>query len=173
MIDGKCICILIEEGFEDIEVVEPLRVLKEFGAKVLLINLVSRPTCKGTRGNAMVKIDFCADEVKASDFDAIIIPGGTVDDKMRLNNNIIDLLKEANNAGKVLAAISEGSQLLIWADIAQDRRLTSLPSISADLKNAGADWVDKPVVKDGNLITARRPADVPRFNRAIIDMLSD
>jgi len=73
----------------------------------------------------------------------------------------------------VLAAISEGSQLLIWADIAQDRRLTSLPSISADLKNAGADWVDKPVVKDGNLITARRPADIPRFNRAIIDMLSD
>jgi protease I len=173
MIDGKCICILIEEGFEDIEVVEPLRVLKDFGAKVLLINLVSGPTYRGKRGNAMVKIDFCADEVKAGDFDAIIIPGGTVADKMHLNNKIINLLKEANDAGKVIAAISEGPQLLIWADIAQGRCLTSLPSISADLKNAGADWVDEPVVKDGNLITARRPADVPRFNRAIIDMLSE
>lgn len=161
MIDGKCICILIEEGFEDIEVAEPLRVLKDFGAKVLLINLVSQPTCKGNRGNAMVKIDFSVDKVKASEFDAIIIPGGTVADKMRLNNNMIDSLKEANNTGKVIAAISEGPQLLMWADIAQGRSLTSLPSIAADLKNAGADWVDEPVVKDGNLVTARRPADVP------------
>jgi protease I len=173
MINGKCICILIEEGFEDIEVVEPLRVLKDFGAKVLLIDLVSQPTCKGKRGNAMVKIDFSVNEVKASDFDAIIIPGGTVADKMQLNNKIIDLLKEANDTDKIIAAISEGPQLLIWADIAQGRRLTSLPSIAADLKNAGADWVDEPVVKDRNFITARRPADVPRFNRAIIDMLSD
>jgi protease I len=86
---------------------------------------------------------------------------------------MIDLVRRAFDLGKVVAAVCHGPQLLISADIVAGRRVTSWPSIAIDLKNAGANWVDEPVVRDGNLITARKPSDLPRFNKAIIDALKN
>jgi protease I len=173
MLDGKRICIFIEDGFEDLQVIEPLRAMKDLGAKVLLVNHGLQPAYKGKRGDTIVKADMSVDEVEADDFDAIIIPGGAVADRMCLNERVIDLLKKANEAGKVIAAISEGSQLLVSADMVRGRRLTSLPSMASGLRDAGANWINEPVVTDGNLITACRPADVPRFNRAVMEALTD
>ncbi len=171
MLDGKRIAILAEEGFEDSELIEPLRAMKNAGARVLVVGSGSQASYRGKRGSATVRVDTTADKVKAEDFDAIIVPGGYAPDKMRLHQPMIDLVREAYHLGKVIAAICHGPQLLISADIVRGRRLTSWPSIAVDLKNAGADWVDAPLVQDGNLITSRKPADLPRFNQAIIKVL--
>lgn len=170
-LEGKRIAILAEEGFEDVELVEPLKAMKEAGAKVVVVGSGSKPRYKGKRGDATVRVDASADRVKVTDFDAIIIPGGYAPDKMRLHQPMIDLVKKAHDLGKVVAAVCHGPQLLISADIVRGRRVTSWPSIAVDLKNAGADWVDEPVARDGNLITSRKPADLPRFNKAIIEAL--
>jgi len=111
--------------------------------------------------------------VRAEDFDGIIVPGGYAPDKMRLHQSMVDLIRKASDGGKLIAAICHGPQLLISADIVRGRRVTSWPSIAVDLKNAGAEWANTPVVQDGNLITARKPADLPRFNKAIIQALQE
>ena len=173
MLNGKRIAILAEEGFEDSELIEPMRALKDAGARVLIVGSGSQATYIGKRGGATVIVDATADKVKAEDFDAIIVPGGYAPDKMRLYQSMIDLVRKAHDLGKVVAAICHGPQLLISAEIVRGRRVTSWPSIAVDLRNAGADWVDAPVVQDGNLITSRKPADLPRFNKAIIEALRD
>ncbi len=173
MLNGKRIAILAEEGFEDSELIEPMRAMKNAGAKVLILGTGSQQSYKGKRGRITVIVDDTADKVKAEDLDAIIVPGGYAADKMRLYQSMVDLVRKAHDLGKVIAAICHGPQLLISADIVSGRRVTSWPSIAVDLRNAGADWVDEPVVQDGNIITARKPADLPRFNKAIIEALRD
>jgi protease I len=171
MLDGKKIAILAEEDFEDSELIEPLRAMKNAGAKVVIVGSGSKETYKGKRGSATVRVDATADKVKAEDFDAIIVPGGYAADKMRLHQPMVDLVRKAYDLGKVVAAICHGPQLLISAGIVRGHRVTSWPSVAVDLRNAGADWVDAPVTQDGNLITSRKPADLPRFNKAIIEAL--
>lgn len=171
MLQGKRIAILVEEGFEDSELIEPHRAMKDVGAKVVVVGSGSNNSYKGKRGKAIITVDTIADNVKAQDFDAVIVPGGYAPDKMRMHQPMIDLVRKAHDLGKVIAAICHGPQLLISADIVRGRRVTSWPSIAIDLKNAGADWVDEAVVKDRNLITSRKPADLPRFNKAIIEAL--
>jgi len=173
MLNGKRVAILAEEDFEDSELIEPMRALKGTGARVLIVGSGSQETYRGKRGSATVRVDATADKVKAEDFDAVIVPGGYAPDKMRLHQSMIDLIRKAHDLGKVVAAICHGPQLLISAEIVKGRRVTSWPSIALDLRNAGADWVDEPVVQDENLITSRKPADLPRFNKAIIKALQD
>jgi len=173
MLDGKKIAILAEEDFEDSELIEPLRAMKNAGAKVMIVGSGSQETYRGKRGSAIVKADATADNVKAEDFDAVIVPGGYAPNKMRLHQSMVDLVRKAYDSGKVVAAICHGPQLLISADIVRGRRVTSWPSVAVDLRNAGADWVDAPVVQDGNLITSRKPADLPKFNKAIIEALRE
>lgn len=171
MLEGKHIAILVEEDFEDSELMEPLRAMKDGGARVVIVGSGSKQSYKGKRGSATIAVDTTADKVKPEDFDAIIIPGGYAPDKMRLYQSMIDLVKKAHDEGKVIAAICHGPQLLISADIVKGHRVTSRPSIVVDLKNAGATWVDEPVVRDNNIITSRRPVDLPKFNKAIIEAL--
>ncbi|MBA7486246.1 Protein/nucleic acid deglycase 2 [subsurface metagenome] len=171
MLEGKRIAILAEQDFEDTELIEPLRAMKDAGARVIVVGSGSRESYKGKRGTATIKVDATADKVKAEDFDAVIVPGGYAPDKMRLHQSMIDLVREAYDSGKVVAAICHGPQLLISADVVREHRVTSWPSVAIDLKNAGANWVDEPVVQDGNIITSRKPADLPKFNKAIIDAL--
>ncbi|MCX6010933.1 MAG: type 1 glutamine amidotransferase [Chloroflexi bacterium] len=173
MLDGKRIAILAEEDFEDSELIEPLRSMKNAGARVVIVGTGSKESYQGKRGNASVSVDTTADKVKVEDFDAVIIPGGYAPDKMRRDPSMVELVKKAYELGKVVAAICHGPQLLISANIVRGRKVTSWPSIAVDLENAGADWVDAPVVQDGNLITSRKPADLPRFNKAIIEALRD
>lgn len=171
MLVGKRIAILAEDDFEDSELTEPLRAMKDADASVLIVGSGSKRSYKGKRGSTEVTADKTADKVEASQFDAIIIPGGYAPDKMRLHQPMIDLVRKAHTDGKIIAAVCHGPQLLISADIVKGRRVTSWPSVAIDLRNAGAIWVDEAVVKDGNIITSRRPADLPKFNKAIIEAL--
>lgn len=171
MLEGKRIAILAEEDFEDSELVEPLRAMKNAGARVIIVGSGTKQSYTGKRGSATITADVTADKVKAEDFDAIIVPGGYAPDKMRLHQSMIDLVRKAHDLGKVIAAVCHGPQLLISAGVVRGRRVTSWPSVTVDLQNAGANWVDEPVVQDGNLITSRKPADLPRFNKAIVEAL--
>jgi len=143
MLDGKRIAILAEDGFEDSELIGPMRAMKDAGARVVIVGSGSKGSHEGKRGNTTVKVDVIADKTSANNFDAVIVPGGYAPDKMRLHQPMV----------------------------VRGRRVTSWPSIAVDLRNAGAEWVDEPVVQDGNLITARKPADLPKFNKAIIEAL--
>ena len=171
MLDGKKVAILAEEDFEDSELIEPLRSLKNAGARVVIVGSGSQETYKGKRGKATIRVHATADKVDAGDFDAIIVPGGYAADKMRAHQSMVDLVRKAYDLGKVVAAICHGPQILISADIVRGHRVTSWPSVAVDLRNAGAEWLDVPVVQDGNLITSRKPADLPRFNKAVIEAL--
>jgi len=171
VLEEKRIAILVEQDFEDAELTEPLRAMKDAGATVVIVGSGSRQSYQGKKRVAEVTVDTTADKVKVEEFDAIIVPGGYAPDKMRLHQPMIDLVKDAYKAGKIIAAVCHGPQLLISAGIVKGRRVTSWSSVAIDLVNAGAVWVDEPVVRDGNIITSRKPADLPEFNKAIIKAL--
>jgi protease I len=126
---------------------------------------------RGKRGGG-IQADLSAGSARMSDFDALVIPGGHAPDRMRLRHAMVDLARDAMETGKTVAAICHGPQLLISANVLRGRTLTCWPSIAVDVKNAGGLYVDKPVVEDGNLITSRKPDDVPAFCDAIIRALS-
>jgi protease I len=170
-LEGKKIAILIEADFEDDEVTKPHEAMKQAGAKVIIVGSKAGEKYQGKRHEAEIVSDTTADRVNHQDLDAVIVPGGYAPDKMRLHQPMIDLVRKAYDSGILVATVCHGPQLLISADIVRGKRMTSWPSIAVDLKNAGAEWVDKEVVKDGNLISSRKPSDLPSFNKAIIEAL--
>jgi protease I len=172
VLSGKRVAILVEDGFEDRELTGPRDALSAAGARVIIVGPTAGTDFRGKRGEAIVTSDLAAGAVKLQDFDALVIPGGHAPDRMRMRHAMVDLTREAMDAGKPVAAICHGPQLLISADALRDRTLTCWPSIAIDVKNAGGLYVDKPVVEDGNLITSRKPDDVPVFSEAIIRALS-
>ena len=171
-LSGKRIAILVEDEYEDRELTGPLEALRAAGAAVTLVGPVQGATYSGKRGEAVVTSDLAAGAVRMKDFDALVIPGGHAPDKMRMRHAMVDLTREMMEAGKPVAAICHGPQLLISANAVRGRTLTCWPSIAIDVKNAGGLYVDKPVVEDGNLITSRKPDDVPAFSEAIIKALN-
>jgi len=170
-LQGKRVAILVEDGFEDRELTGPLEALREAGATVTLVGPTAGAEFKGKRGLATVKADVAAGAARMKDFDALVIPGGHAPDKMRMRHAMVDLARDAMEANKPVAAICHGPQLLISAIALRGRTLTCWPSIAIDVMNAGGLYVDKPVVEDGNLITSRKPDDVPVFSEAIIKKL--
>jgi protease I len=168
---GKRIAILIEDEFEDLELVGPRDALRFSGAEVSIVGPAAGTDYRGKRG-ASVRSDRAAGGATIAEFDALIIPGGHAPDRMRMRHAMVDLARDAMAAGKTVAAICHGPQLLISANALRGRTLTCWPSIAIDVKNAGGLYVDKPVVEDGNLITSRKPDDVPAFNEAIIRALT-
>jgi protease I len=171
-LSGKRVAMLVEDDFEDRELTGPLEALRGAGATVTLVGPTAGTQFKGKRGEAIVTSDLAAGSAKMKDFDALVIPGGHAPDKMRMRHAMVDLARDAMEAGKPVAAICHGPQLLISANSLRGRTLTCWPSIAIDVKNAGGLYVDKPVVEDSNLITSRKPDDVPAFNEAIIRALS-
>jgi deglycase len=169
---GKRVAMFVEDEFEDRELTGPLEALRAAGAAVRIVGPSAGAEYKGKRGHAVVKADVAAGSVKLVDFDALVIPGGHAPDKMRMRHAMVDLAREAMESGKPVAAICHGPQVLISANALRGRTLTCWPSIAIDVKNAGGLYVDKPVVEDGNLITSRKPDDVPMFSEAIIKALS-
>ena len=169
---GKRVAILVEDEFEDRELTGPLEALRTAGVIVSLVGPTAGADYKGKRGHAVVKSDVAAGSVTVVDFDAIVIPGGHAPDKMRMRHAMVDLVRDAMNAGKPVAAICHGPQVLISANALRGRTLTCWPSIAIDVKNAGGLYVDKPVAEDGNLITSRKPDDVPMFSEAILRALA-
>jgi len=171
MLEGYRVGILVEQGFEDSELVETARAMSDSGAIVVMIGSGSGTSYRGMRGKVRTRVDSTAGNMRVDQLDALVIPGGYAPDKMRLHQSMVDLVRRAHDLGKVVGAICHGPQLLISADVVRGRRVTSWPSIAIDLTNAGATWVDEPVVQDRNIITASRPADLPRFNKMVIDAL--
>jgi protease I len=168
---GRTIAMLVEEEFEDRELVGPLDALRAAGATVTIVGPTARTEYRGKRGSAVVTADMAAGAARIADFDALVIPGGHAPDRMRMRHAMVDLARDAMQAGKPVAAICHGPQVLISANVLRGRTLTCWPSIAIDVKNAGGLYVDKPVVEDGNLITSRKPDDVPQFSEAIIRAL--
>src|SRR5919205_738548 len=171
-LSGKRVAILVEDGFEDRELTGPRDALEAAGATVTIVGPTAGAEFRGKRGEAVVTAGLAAGSARLKDFDAIVIPGGYAPDKMRMRHAMVDLAREAMDAGKPVAAICHGPQLLISANVLRGRTLTCWPSIAVDVKNAGGLYVDKPVVEDGNLITSRKPDDVPLFSDAIVRALT-
>ena len=169
---GKRVAILVEDDFEDRELVGPLEALRAAGADVKLVGPTAGSEYRGKKGTSVVTADLAAGAAQIKNFDALVIPGGYAPDRMRMRHAMVDLVRDAMDAGKPVAAICHGPQLLISANALRGRTLTCWPSIAIDVKNAGGLYVDKPVVEDGNLITSRKPDDVPMFSDAIIRALS-
>ena len=172
VLSGKRVALLVEEGFEDRELTGPLDALRAAGAAVTLVGATAKTEYHGKRGEATVTSDIAAGSARMREFDALVIPGGYAPDKMRMRHAMVDLARDAMEAGKPVAAICHGPQVLISANVLRGRTLTCWPSIAIDVKNAGGLYVDKPVVEDGNLITSRKPDDVPAFSEAIIRALA-
>ena len=171
-LSGKRVAMLVEDEFEDRELTGPLESLRAAGAVVTVIGPTKGASYRGKKGEATMTAELSAGEAHMRDFDALVIPGGHAPDKMRLRHAMVDLARDAMEAGKPVAAICHGPQVLISANVLRGRTLTCWPSIAIDVKNAGGLYVDKPVVEDGNLITSRKPDDVPLFSQALVRALS-
>ena len=167
---GKRIAILAEDNYQDLELWYPLLRLREEGAEVMVIGTGSAKTYTSKHGYP-VTVDAAADEVKAADFDAIIVPGGYAPDLLRRYEAVLKLVREAHQQGKVIAAICHAGWVLISAGILRGRKVTCVSAIKDDVINAGATYVDQKVVQDGNIITSRMPTDLPAFCRTIIAAL--
>jgi protease I len=168
---GKRVAMLVEDDFEDRELTEPVERLRTAGVEVVIVGPVLGRGYRGLKGTATVTAELAAGGSRVADFDAVVIPGGWAPDRIRMRHAMVDLVRDAMNAGKLVAAICHGPQGLISANVLRGRTVTCWPSIAIDVKNAGGRYVDRPVVEDGNLITSRRPDDAPVFADAILRAL--
>jgi len=170
---GKKVAILAEQGFEQVEMVEPRKALEDAGAQTALVSPATTAKIKAwnhKRWGRSYKVEVPLAEAQPENYDALLLPGGVMNpDKLRRNQQALDFVKAFFDSGKPVAAICHGPWTLIDAGLVKGRRLTSYHSIQTDLKNAGAEWVDEEVVEDNNLVTSRQPDDIPAFNRKIIE----
>src|SRR5436190_8050441 len=175
-LNGKKVAILTETGFEEVELTSPKKALEEAGA---VVHIVSPQKDKVKAWNhdhwsIELPVDVSIDEADADDYDALMIPGGVLNpDKMRLNEKCVEFAQQFLEAGKPVAAICHGPQLLIETGMVSGRHITSYPSIKTDLENAGAIWSDKEVIVDNGLVTSRSPKDLPAFNKKMIEEIKE
>ena len=165
------IAIPIGEDFEDSELAVPRDRLRAAGHVVVTIGVAAGRTVVGKRRRESVVVDARAGDCDPMAFDAIVIPGGYSPDHLRTDEDLVTFLRKFGATGRPIAAVCHGPQLLIEADLVRGRTVTSWPSVRKDLVNAGAAWVDRPVVEDANLITSRRPDDLEAFSSAILRRL--
>lgn len=167
-LSNKTIAVLSVDGFEDSELTSPVEAVKEAGASVRIVSTESG-SIEGKNGTKVDVDSTTADEVN-SEFDAIILPGGTGNsDTIRTDENAVAIVKKHVEAGKPLGVICHGAWILTDADVLKGRTITSYASIKTDLINAGAKWVDEEVVIDNGLISSRTPDDLPAFDKALVE----
>jgi protease I len=175
-LNGKKIAILVEDGFEQIELTSPKQALEEAGAKTFIIS-PKRDKVQGwehTKWGQEFPVDVGIEQAKANDYDALLLPGGVMNpDKLRTNKKAVQFVQSFFDQHKPVAAICHGPWLLVEADVVKGRKVTSYPSIQTDLKNAGANWVDQEVVVDQGLVTSRKPDDLPAFNRKLVEEIAE
>jgi protease I len=171
-LEGKRLAVLAENSYQELELWYPLLRLREAGAEVLVVGTGSADTYTSKLGYP-VQVDVAADQVSAASLDAIVVPGGYAPDLMRRYPAMVNLVREAFEQGKIVAAICHAGWMLVSAGVLSGKKATCFFSIKDDVINAGASYVDAEVVRDGNLITSRVPADLPAFCRAIIAALGE
>jgi len=169
---GKTVAVLATDGFEQSELTEPRRALMEAGAAVHVV-APHGGTIQGMQHHEKgdkVKVDKTLDQVRAEEYDALVLPGGVANpDALRVDQRAVNFVRAFAKDKKPIGAICHGPWTLIEADAVRGRTVTSWPSLRTDLKNAGAEWVDREVVVDHGLVTSRKPDDLPAFNRKIIE----
>jgi protease I len=169
------VAMLVDHGFEQVELVRPRTALEVAGAKTEIVS----PQAEHVRGWNFKQwgddfdVDATLSEVRPDDYDALLLPGGVMNpDKLRLKPEAVAFVKAFFEAGKPVAAICHGPWTVIEAGVAAGRRIAAWPSLKTDLRNAGAEWVDEEVVVDGNLVSSRNPNDIPAFNREMVELFS-
>jgi protease I len=174
-LQGKKVAILATDGFERAELLEPKKALEQAGATTEVIS----PQHGKIRGwnhkewGQEVPVDVQLQSADASRYDALVLPGGVMNpDKLRTEPKAVEFVKRFFEDGKPVAAICHGPWMLVEADVLKGRTVTSWPSVKTDIRNAGGNWVDREVVADGNLVTSRKPDDIPAFNQRLIEVLS-
>ncbi|WP_019988585.1 type 1 glutamine amidotransferase domain-containing protein [Rudanella lutea] len=175
-LQGKKVAALFTEGFEQIEFTDPKNALEAAGAIVHVISPKGGEV-KGwddTDWGDTFDSDLPLESANPDDYDALLLPGGVLNpDKLRLEPEAVSFVTSFFDNQKPVAAICHAPILLIEADVVQGKTMTSYPSIQTDLRNAGANWVDQTVVRDGNLVTSRNPDDIPAFNREMIQLFAE
>ena len=176
-INGKKVAFLAGRGVEQVELTEPWKAVERAGGQPILVSpeegKVTAMKHDWEHGDSF-PVDVPLSQASAADFDALVLPGGTLNaDRMRLEKEGVALVKAFAEAGKPIAAICHGPWILIEAGVAQGRRLTSYPSLESDLRNAGADWVDEEVVTDRGLTTSRRPRDLEPFCAKMLEEIAE
>jgi protease I len=174
-LDGMRVAILVADGFEQVELIQPRKALDKVGAETKVVS----PAKKRVRSwdftdwGKKISVDVPLDEARADDFDALLLPGGVMNpDTLRIIPAAVAFVKAFVDAGKPVASICHGPWTLIEAGAARGRRMTSWPSLRTDLGNAGAQWVDQEVVVEKNIVTSRKPDDIPAFNREMINLFA-
>jgi protease I len=175
-LDGFKVAILVAEGFEQVEMIKPRKALKQAGAKTDLIS-PSKNTVRAwnlTKWGKPFPVDVPLDQASSKNYDALLLPGGVMNpDHLRIIPEAVSFVKDFVEAKKPIAVICHGPWTLINAQGVKGRTITSWPSLEVDLKNAGAHWVDKEVVRDSNLVSSRKPEDIPAFNKEMIKLFSE
>ena len=174
-LQGVKVAILVTDGFEQVELIEPKNALDAAGAETLIVS----PKDEQVRGwnftdwGVKLPVDLKLDEAKPDDFDALLLPGGVINpDALRIEPKAVAFVKAFFDAGKPVASICHEPWTIIETGAARGRRMTSWPSLKSDLENAGADWVDEEVTVDRNLVTSRKPNEIPAFNAKMIELFS-
>jgi protease I len=171
VLKGHRVAILVTDGFEQIELLQPREALDKAGAVTSVVSPKERTVraWNFTDWGTDLPVDVQLNEANPNDYDALLLPGGVINpDSLRIQPKAVAFVKAFFNAGKPVAAICHGPWTVIEADAARGRRVTSWPSLKTDLRNAGADWVDQETVVDRGLVTSRSPDDIPAFNRAMM-----
>jgi protease I len=168
-LQNKRIAILVEQDYQDMEVWYPTFRLREEGADVIHVGTGSANEYKGKYGYPL-KVSTTADKILATDLDGLLIPGGWAPDKMRMSQSMLKLVRDIDSASKPMACICHGGWVLASAGVAGGRHVTSYVAIKDDLIHAGAKWEDAEVILDGNLVTSRKPDDLPAFMREFIKL---
>jgi len=175
-LNGTKVAILVEDGFEQIELTSPKEALEKAGAKTHIIS-PKRDKVKGwehTQWGQEFPVDVSLDKANANEYDALLLPGGVMNpDKLRTSKQAVQFVRSFFDQGKPVAAICHGPWILVEADVVNGRKVTSYTSIQTDLKNAGANWVDQEVVVDQGLVTSRKPDDLPAFNRKMVEEIAE
>jgi protease I len=172
---GKKVAILATDGFEQVELTDPRKNLEDAGATVEVLSPKSGEI-KGwnhTDWGRTVKVDRLVKDAKPDEYDSLVLPGGQMNpDSLRMDKDAVAFVKKFVESGKPVAAICHGPWTLIEAGQVKGKTMTSWPSLRTDLTNAGAKWVDKEVVQDGNIVTSRKPDDIPAFSKTLIEAIS-
>jgi protease I len=175
-LSGKQVAILVADGFEQVEMTSPREALEQTGARTELVSDASRrvKAWDHTKWGRSFKVDVPLERADAARYDALLLPGGVMNpDHLRRNPRAVDFVKAFFDAGKPVGVICHGPWMLIDAGVIRGRKVTSYESIQTDLKNAGAEWVDEPVVVDRGLVTSRKPDDLPAFNAKLIEEIAE